>query len=61
MSLHFTGQSQILGTKGEILTRMRVKETGVRTCEIDPELAFDKQVSPLNHAFSDRRPAFYDL
>lgn len=61
VSLHFTGQSQILGTKGEILTRMSMEETGVRTCEIDPELAFDKQVSPLNHAFSDRRPAFYDL
>jgi len=58
-SLDFTGQSQILGTKGEILVRMNENETGVRSCEIDPELALDKQVTPLNDAFKDRRPALY--
>ncbi len=60
VSLEFTGQSQILGTKGEILTRMNESEAGVRTCEIDPELALDKQVTPLNNAFTDRRPALYE-
>lgn len=60
VSLDFTGQSQILGTKGEILVRMNESETGVRTCEIDPDLALDKQVTPLNNAFTDRRPALYE-
>lgn len=60
-SLEFTGQSQILGTKGEILIRMNETETGVRTCAIDPALALDKQVTPRNDAFADRRPALYEL
>ncbi len=59
-SLEFTGQSQILGTRGEILIRMNESETGVRTCEIDPTLALDKQVTPLNDASGDRRPALYE-
>lgn len=61
VSLYFTGQSQILGTKGEILVRMNETETGVRTCEIDPELALDKQVTLVNDVFADRRPTFYEL
>lgn len=60
-SVSFTGLSQILGTKGEILTRMNETETGVRTCGIDPELALDKRVTPLNDAFKDRRPDMYEL
>lgn len=61
LSLNFTGISQIIGTKGEILVRMTETETGVRTCEINPENAFDKTVTPLNDAFGDRRPEFYEL
>ena len=60
-SVEFTGQSQILGPRGEILTRMNETETGTRTCGIDPALALDKQVTPLNDAFGDRRPALYEL
>jgi len=58
-SVSFTGMSQILGTKGQILARMNETEAGVRTCEIEPELALDKAVTPLNDAFADRRPEFY--
>ncbi len=60
-SLGFTGQSQILGTKGEILARMGETEQGIETCIIDPDLALNKAVTPLNDAFADRRPGLYSL
>ncbi len=60
-SFTFTGQSQIIGTKGEILTRLGESETGVHTCQIDPDLALDKTISYLNNAFTDRRPELYEL
>ncbi|MFO8144484.1 MAG: nitrilase-related carbon-nitrogen hydrolase [Candidatus Syntrophosphaera sp.] len=59
-SIGFTGMSQILGTKGEILARMNDSETGIRTCAIDPGLALDKTVTPRNDAFGDRRPDMYE-
>jgi predicted amidohydrolase len=61
MAITFTGQSQILGTKGEVLARMDEKETGILSCAIDPDLALDKTVTSLNDAFKDRRPGLYEL
>jgi len=59
MSLSFTGQSQILGTKGDILTRLSIDKEEVGIVEIDPLQALDKSVTDMNDAFKDRRPAFY--
>lgn len=58
---YFTGMSQILGTKGEILIRMNDHEAAVYTVEIDPELAQDKAVTKLNSVYGDRRPELYSL
>jgi len=55
----FTGLSQILSTKGEILTRMNQTESKICTVEIDPQKANDKTVTDFNDAFADRRPEFY--
>jgi len=55
----FTGASQILSTKGEILVRMQTIGSGISTCEIDPDLAAIKTVTERNDAFADRRPEFY--
>jgi predicted amidohydrolase len=55
----FTGMSQILGTKGEILTRLSNDMEEIGISEIEPELAFDKTITDMNDAFGDRRPAFY--
>jgi predicted amidohydrolase len=59
--LFFTGMSQVLDTKGNILHRMSqdVEETEVVT--IDPTLALDKSVTHLNSVFGDRRPELYKL
>lgn len=58
---YFTGMSQILGTKGEILIRMNSAEAAVYTVEIEPELALDKAVTKLNSVYGDRRPEMYFL
>lgn len=55
----FTGQSQILGTKGEILSRLSIDKEEYSIIGIEPEQAFDKSVNDMNDLFSDRRPAFY--
>ncbi|MBM4403870.1 MAG: beta-ureidopropionase [Candidatus Cloacimonetes bacterium] len=57
----FTGKSQILNTRGEILQQMGETEEGFIIAEIDPILADDKTVTEYNNAFSDRRPQFYEL
>jgi predicted amidohydrolase len=57
----FTGQSQILSHKGDILIRMNDQEQGIYSVEIDPSLADNKQVTEHNHAFEDRRPSMYYL
>jgi predicted amidohydrolase len=58
---YFTGMSQILGTKGEILIRMNETEEAIYTVEIDPYLALSKAVTERNDAYTDRRPDMYSL
>ena len=58
---YFTGKSQILSTKGEILIRLNDTEEGIYSVVIDPELSSDKQVSDVNSVFADRRPSMYYL
>jgi predicted amidohydrolase len=55
----FTGMSQILGTKGEILCRLEIDTEEVGFAEINPAHAWDKSITEMNDAFGDRRPAFY--
>lgn len=60
-SEYFTGQSQILGHKGEILIRLAPDSEELATVLINPGLALDKTVSPFNDVIADRRPEFYKL
>jgi len=57
-TLTFIGTSQILGTKGEILYRASSDCEETTVVEIDPKIARDKQVTPMNHLFNDRRLKF---
>ena len=57
-SLTFIGTSQVLGTKGEILYRASSEREESIVVEIDPGNARDKQVTPFNHLFHDRRIEF---
>jgi len=57
--LYFTGMSQILTSKGEIIKRLDENEETVYITEIDPTLAENKMVTEYNHIFNDRRPDLY--
>jgi predicted amidohydrolase len=57
--LYFTGQSQILTTKGEILNRMNEIEEAVYVTEIETEKANNKDVTEFNNIFADRRTEMY--
>lgn len=57
----FTGRSQIVNPRGEILARASEKEATVITAEVNPVEADDKLVTEHNHLLKDRRPAHYRL
>lgn len=57
--LRFTGKSQIVAPKGVLLHRAPSQRRELFISEIDITLARNKQMTPLNHLFEDRRPEFY--
>ncbi len=59
--LYFTGMSQVLGTKGEILVRTGEDTEEIAIVTINPELALNKEVTQYNSVFDDRRTEIYNL
>jgi predicted amidohydrolase len=57
--LRFTGGSQITAPRGTILISAREDGEELASVEIDPEMARDKNVTPVNHLLNDRRPILY--
>ncbi|MFH1124525.1 MAG: nitrilase-related carbon-nitrogen hydrolase, partial [Pseudomonadota bacterium] len=53
--LVFTGGSQILDYRGQILERMGEEETGVGVADVEIERARDKRITPQNDRLADRR------
>ena len=58
--LLFTGQSQIVGPKGEVVACSNCDEEAVVLCDIDLSNARNKFITENNNLFLDRRPEFYD-
>jgi 5-aminopentanamidase len=58
--LRFTGKSQILDCRGNLLTAMGEEDTGVLLTDIDPGESRNKAITPRNDRFGDRRPELYD-
>ncbi len=57
--LEFTGRSQIVSPKGDVLIRAGQEEETVTAVEIDPEEASDKAATDMNDLFHDRRVDLY--
>ncbi|MFN3821882.1 MAG: nitrilase-related carbon-nitrogen hydrolase [bacterium] len=55
----FTGASQILSPKGEILAQASPDQEEVISATIDPYLAENKMLTSNNHLIQDRRTQFY--
>jgi len=58
-SLHFQGKSQITSPDGSILFRAAEETEECRVVEIDPSLARNKSINPLNDLFDSRRTELY--
>ncbi len=59
--LAFTGASRIVAPDGRILCDGPADAAASGIVEIDPAASDGKQVTPRNHLFADRRPAFYRM
>lgn len=57
--LTFTGKSQIVSPKGDVLVSAGERSESLKVVDIDPAEALDKQVTPNNDLFKDRKPALY--
>lgn len=57
-ALTFIGTSQIIGTKGEVLYHASSDQEESIVVEVDPSNARNKQITPVNHLFNDRRVKF---
>lgn len=58
-SLTFTGGSQIVGPRGEILRHASIDSSELSVVEINPYDARQKMITETNHVLDDRRPEFY--
>lgn len=59
--LTFTGQSQIVNTKGEVLVCSKENNDELVIQEIDPSAAKQKMLTENNHLLNDRRPECYGV
>ena len=59
VSLTFTGKSQVVDPKGEVLTSAGERSESLKIAEIDVAEADDKGITPNNDLFADRKPAVY--
>ncbi len=57
----FTGRSQVVNPKGEIIISFNENEEKLKICEVDLKLAEDKFITPLNHVLKDRRKKIYTV
>ncbi|MBD3407623.1 MAG: hypothetical protein GF411_16015 [Candidatus Lokiarchaeota archaeon] len=58
--LHFSGNSQIVSPKGEILCRLGENEVSIVYHDIDLEEADNKMITKRNHVLRDRTPELYE-
>jgi predicted amidohydrolase len=59
VSITFTGKSQIVDPTGEVLASVGERSEAVKIVEVDVDMALDKNVTPNNDLFADRKVALY--
>ena len=60
ISLKFTGMSQIVSPRGDVLAKASEEKEETLSVNFNPEDAENKNITELNHVFRDRRPQFYN-
>lgn len=59
--MKFTGKSQVVNPRGEVILKFTSKDQCVKVVEIQPDDALNKNITEHNHLFKDRRKEFYIL
>ena len=59
ISLSFTGKSQIVSPKGDVLASASERSESLKVVEVDVAEALDKHVTPNNDLFRDRKVNLY--
>jgi predicted amidohydrolase len=57
--IKFTGKSQIVAPKGELIYRSPSQREELIVVDIDPEIAREKMITPANDIMKERRTEFY--
>lgn len=60
-TLRFTGRSQVVGPRGELIHRAPARRPELYLVDVDPRRARDKALTPYNDLLADRRPRCYRL
>ncbi|MCK5303209.1 MAG: hypothetical protein KAJ96_08715, partial [Candidatus Thorarchaeota archaeon] len=55
----FSGMSQVISPKGEVLLRLQEEKLRVACIDLDLSLARDKKITKRNDVMEDRRPSIY--
>jgi predicted amidohydrolase len=58
IALTFTGKSQIVTPKGEVLAQASERSESLKVVEVDPAEALDKHVTPNNDLFKIAKSRF---
>ena len=61
VSISFTGNSQIVDPKGNVLAQAGDRSESLKIVEIEPKEADNKAITANNDLFKDRRTSFYKL
>ena len=59
--IQFSGMSQVISPRGEVLLRRGATEDGLFWVDIDPREADNKMITSRNHVLRDRRPEIYKM
>ncbi len=57
--LFFTGQSQVVDTKGNILFRLDEVEDSIKLVDIEPNISNNKDINEFNNLINDRITKYY--
>jgi predicted amidohydrolase len=61
LRIEFTGRSQIVGARGEVMIRADAEGEGVEVREVELAEARDKRITERNQIFGGRRPEKYSV
>lgn len=61
MRLEFTGCSQVVSPKGEVLVSVGDRSESLKVIDIDLSEADDKNITPNNNLVEDRFPSYYSV